>query len=370
MHVLIDNEFIKYSNLIEEILPKKSFEKTFFVGTEITTSEIKSADAILCRSVTKLNQEFLKDSQISVIASATSGTDHISDDLINSKNYQTFFSSGANAWSVVHYVMAVIETLIAKELFSSQKSVGIIGHGNIGKRLGKTLSAFNIPWHANDPFLEDKNLVDLETIFNCDLISIHTPFTREGEHPTYKLINKNNIKSLTNKIIINTSRGGIVDEKTLLQGESILYISDVWENEPKVNELALKHAYISTPHIAGHSLDGKKGSLIEACKFIRTAKSLDKIEYSHSALEASKIITFDTFLNNFHAHDFPLGMFTSEFPINEISDEFKQACGKNFLQLRSNHPQRRDFINFNFNDFLNRDASIDKFINNLVRLRG
>ena len=86
MRVLIDNDFFKYSNLIEGILPKKSFQKSFFVGSELTKSEIKSADAILCRSVTKLNQEFLKDSQISVIASATSGTDHISDDLINSKN--------------------------------------------------------------------------------------------------------------------------------------------------------------------------------------------------------------------------------------------------------------------------------------------
>ena len=370
MRVLIDNEFFKYSNLIEEILPKKSFEKSFFVGNEITTSDLKSANAILCRSVTKLNHEFLKDSKISLIASATSGTDHISDDLINSKNYQTFFSAGANAWSVVHYIMAVIETLIVEELFSTQKSVGIIGYGNIGKRLGKTLSAFDISWHANDPFLEDKNLVDLETILNCDLITIHTPFTREGEHPTYQLVNKNNIQSFTNKIIINTSRGGIVDEKTLLQSESILYISDVWENEPKVNQSVLKYAYISTPHIAGHSLDGKKGSLIEACNFIRTAKLLDKIEHSYSPIEASKIITFDTFLNNFHTHDFPMGMFTSEFPINEISDVFKQACGKNFLQLRSSHPQRRDFINFNFNDFLNRDGSIDKFLNNLTRLRG
>ena len=89
---------------MKKFSPKNPFEKSFFVGTELTTSEIKLADAILCRSVTKLNQEFLKDSQISVIASATSGTDHISDDLKNSKNYQTFFSSGANAWSVVHYV--------------------------------------------------------------------------------------------------------------------------------------------------------------------------------------------------------------------------------------------------------------------------
>ena len=202
------------------------------------------------------------------------------------------------------------------------------------------------------------------------MITIHTPFTREGEHPTYQLINKNNIKSLTNKIIINTSRGGIVDEKTLLKNESILYISDVWENEPKVNQSMLKYAYISTPHIAGHSLDGKKGSLIEACKFIRTAKLLNKIEHSYSPLEVSKIITFDSFLNNFHSHDFPLGMFTSEFPINQISNEFNQASGKNFLQLRSSHPQRRDFINFNFNDFLNRDKSVDKFINNLVKLRG
>ena len=63
-------------------------------------------------------------------------------------------------------------------------------------------------------------------------------------------------------------------------------------------------------------------------------------------------------------------MFTSEFPINEISDEFKQACGKNFLKLRSSHPQRRDFINFNFNDFLNRDENVDKFLNDLTRLRG
>ena len=370
MRVLIDNEFFKYSNLIEEILPKKSFEKSFFVGSELTKSEIKSVDAILCRSVTKLNQEFLKDSQISVIASATSGTDHISDGLINSKNYQTFFSSGANAWSVIHYVMAVIETLIGEELFCTQKSVGIIGYGNIGKRLAKTLSAFNITWHANDPFLKDENLVNLETIFNCDLITIHTPFTRKGEHPTYQLINKNNIQSFTNKIIINTSRGGIVDEKTLLQSQSILYISDVWENEPKINKSVLKHAYISTPHIAGHSLDGKKGSLIEACKFIRTAKLLDKIEYSYSSLEGSKIITFDSFNNNLRAHDFPLGMFTSEFPIKKISNEFKQECGKNFLQLRSSHPNRRDFINYDFNDFLNRDENVDKFLNNLVRLRG
>ena len=116
-------------------------------------------------------------------------------------------------------------------------SVGIIGYGSIGKRLGKTLSAFDISWYANDPFLNNENLVDLETISNCDLISIHTPFTRGGEYPTYQLINKNNIKSFTGKIIINTSRGGVVDEKTLLESESILYISDVWENEPKINEL-------------------------------------------------------------------------------------------------------------------------------------
>ena len=114
----------------------------------------------------------------------------------------------------------------------------------------------------------------------------------------------------------------------------------------------------------------KKGSLIEACKFIRTAKLLDMIEYSYPGIEASKIITFDTFLNNLHAYDFPLGMFTSEFPINQISNEFKQASGKNFLQLRSSHPQRRDFINFNFNDFLNRDKNVDKFLNDLTRLRG
>ena len=185
MRVLIDNEFFKYSNLIEEILPKKSFEKSFFIGNEITTSEIKSADAILCRSVTKLNQEFLKDSKISVIASATSGTDHISDDLINSKNYQTFFSSGANAWSVVHYVMAVIDTLITEELFSSQKSVGIIGYGNIGKRLGKTLSAFNIPWYANDPFLEDKNLVEEVLLIYLMLVNLYYTLFFLNNHTFY-----------------------------------------------------------------------------------------------------------------------------------------------------------------------------------------
>ena len=102
--------------------------------------------------------------------------------------------------------MAAIGELIKDDLFNPSQSIGIIGYGNIGRRLYKILQSLNFKVYACDPFLPHSELVDLDSVLECDLITIHAPLSETGEHPTYNLINESHIKKVSNKILINTSR--------------------------------------------------------------------------------------------------------------------------------------------------------------------
>ena len=74
-----------------------------------------------------------------------------------------------------------------------------------------SLNALGFNVFINDPLINDPNFVDIKTILKCDLISLHVPFTETGKYKTHNLIDKNELALLSNKILINTSRGGIVN---------------------------------------------------------------------------------------------------------------------------------------------------------------
>ena len=128
-----------------------------------------------------------------------------------------------------------------------------MGYGNIGRRLYKILKALNFEVYAYDPFLSHSELLDLDSVLECDLITIHAPLSQKVIHPTSNLINESHINKLSNKILINTSRGEIVSEALLLKAHDLIYISDVWIDEPTPNLKIIKKSYISTPHIAAVS---------------------------------------------------------------------------------------------------------------------
>ena len=149
------------------------------------------------------------------------------------------------------------------------KNILLIGFGRTGKSLSKILKGFNTNIFVYDPFIKKvpKHIKRVKLEFgikNADIISIHTPLNSSTEN----LISKREFLKMKNSIIINTSRGGIINEKYLdffLKKEKILAGIDVYENEPKLNSLLSKNKFaVFTPHVSSSSEECRQNMSIEA----------------------------------------------------------------------------------------------------------
>ncbi|MDC1008175.1 4-phosphoerythronate dehydrogenase, partial [Gammaproteobacteria bacterium] len=269
MKVVVDKGIKSIQEIISLLNGFDAVELIFFSSSDIKNSNIKDADVLLVRSTVKVDELLLAGTNIKLIGSATSGIDHI-DTYYLKKNYiKWFYAPGCNASSVVNYVMSSICFMKDKGIFDSTSSVGIIGYGNIGKKLKKALDYFSIENLIYDPFLNFEYLVDIEQIKNCNLITLHVPMTYKTEFPTYNMIDKFFLDNIQGKTLINTSRGGVVDESELIKLRNINYISDVWTDEPCPSNEVIEYALLATPHVAGHSTNGKINGTIMLIDFLQ-----------------------------------------------------------------------------------------------------
>ena len=104
--------------------------------------------------------------------------------------------------------------------------------------------------------------MELQEALACPIISLHTPLTLDGDHTTYHLLNAQRINALApDSLLINTSRGPVVDNQALLnrlaKKHDLRAVMDVWEGEPNISMALLSLVDLATPHIAGYSRDGK-----------------------------------------------------------------------------------------------------------------
>jgi erythronate-4-phosphate dehydrogenase len=240
-------------------------------GREITTNDVKNADILLVRSITKVNKSLLDNTNIKFVGSVTSGIDHIDVDYLKKHNIQFACIKGFNAESVVEYVLSSISLFANNNKVDlSNCTVGIVGVGNIGCRLHYALYKLGINTVLTDPAkpvyncqLPKFNYIELtELIQKADIISLHCPLTTTGSYPTYHLLNKNNFSMIKQGgCLINSSRGAVVDNtelaKYLDKGNDLNLAFDVWENEPNIHLDLLDKCKIATPHIAGYSYDAK-----------------------------------------------------------------------------------------------------------------
>jgi erythronate-4-phosphate dehydrogenase len=148
-----------------------------------------------------------------------------------------------------------------------QKTLGIVGVGNVGSKVARLAALLGFRVLLCDPPRARREggsgFVDLDRIISeSDIISCHVPLTTQGEDATYHLIDSNVLSRMnSSQILINTSRGEVVDcqalrqalEKGALKAASL----DVWENEPDIDSRLLELLFSGTPHIAGYSADGK-----------------------------------------------------------------------------------------------------------------
>ncbi len=240
-------------------------------GRNMTAAQLAAAEVLLVRSVTPVNAELLSGAPVGFVGTCTIGTDHIDTGYLQQNHIPYASAPGCNAGGVVQYVLTALTQLRPNW---RDLTIGIIGCGNVGGRLYRSLKRLGINCIGYDPFLKsssDLRLAAFDDVLKADVICMHTPLTRQGPHPTEHMIDREVLSRLQpGCLLLNAGRGGAIDNTALLEhlnsGVDIEVVLDVWEKEPSINaELARKVA-IATPHIAGYSNEGRTNGSAMICR--------------------------------------------------------------------------------------------------------
>ncbi|WP_268797052.1 4-phosphoerythronate dehydrogenase PdxB [Pseudomonas huanghezhanensis] len=239
-----------------------------YPGRTIDRAAVADADILLVRSVTPVSRELLEGSAVRFVGTCTIGTDHLDLDYFAQAGIQWSSAPGCNARGVVDYVIGSLLTLAEIEGADlSQRTYGVVGAGQVGGRLIEVLRGLGWKVLVCDPprqAAEGGDYVSLDEIVQrCDVISLHTPLSKTGDHPTWHLFDRPQLEQLRQGAwLINAARGPVVDNialrHVLLAREDLQAVLDVWEKEPYVDPALAELCVIGTPHIAGYSLDGRQ----------------------------------------------------------------------------------------------------------------
>ncbi|WP_038177058.1 4-phosphoerythronate dehydrogenase [Vibrio pacinii] len=262
-------------------------------GRTLTADDLIDVDALMIRSVTKVNAQLIsKANKLKFVGTATAGMDHVDQTLMAQKGIYFTAAPGCNKVGVAEYVFSVMMVLAQQHGFSVfDKTVGIIGAGQVGSYLQKCLQGIGIKVLINDPPKQaqgdKRSFTPLnELLSQADIITLHTPITRDGEYPTHHLVDEKVLNTLRgDQILINAARGPIVDNQALkarlAKNDGFTAALDVFEFEPEVDMELLPLLAFATPHVAGYGLEGKaRGTTMifnHYCEF------LDKDLFAHAS---------------------------------------------------------------------------------------
>ena len=323
-------------------------------GRELNKSHLKDADALLVRSITRVDADLLEASSIKFVGTVTSGVDHIDNTYLENKGIAFADARGSNANAVVDYCFTALAYYIKmKSLVLEDCKVGIVGGGHTGGLFAKKLRRLNVEVLICDPPLQNsvtepalEKYCPIEAIMQCDVVSLHVPLTKDSEHATYGLLNFERLSALPQSaLLINTCRGSVVEENALLellnQRSDLTCIVDVWENEPVTNSALVQRVDIATPHIAGYSMEAKRIAMVHIFKQIQKEFSLPV--QSQTICEKDKEVKITGNLE-----EDPWAIVLGLLPLCSLSEKFKKShehenVADAFDQLRRNMLARREF---------------------------
>lgn len=346
MKIVVDKNIPFLKGIIE-----KYGETTYLSGSDFSKETIKNADVLIVRTVTHFGQEILGGSAVKLICSATIGYDHIDTDYCDSNGIKWTNAPGCNSGSVQQYIVSALIQIAHKKGFNlKDKTIGIVGVGNVGSKVAKACEILGMNVLLNDPprqRAEKSNIfVDLETIKReADIITFHTPLTKEGVDSTFHLANDAFFSSLDRKpIIINSARGGIVDTQAIKDAVKTDKISgiivDCWEKEPNIDLEYMTLADFVTPHIAGYSADGKANASRMSLEAIANFYDLPKEPIGLIKIPNPDNEIID--LNNFHSAS---RIYDAILQTYNLVDDNNSLINnpQNFSLLRGKYPLRREY---------------------------
>ena len=269
MHIVADENIPLASDLFGSLGPVRTMS-----GRDMTPETVRHADVLLVRSVTRVDAALLDGSAVGFVGSATSGLDHIDAGYLRRRGIPLAYAPGANADSVVEYVLATLLYLATQRGEALRgKTLGIVGCGRIGSRLAVRAAALDMTVllcdpplaEAGDPAGAARNYLPLDVLIErADVLTFHVPLVRKGPHRTWHMIGRDELTALRpGTWLINTSRGAVFDNEALLEAlqrserRPAAVALDVWEGEPVPSAALLRCVDIGTPHISGYSYDGK-----------------------------------------------------------------------------------------------------------------
>jgi len=328
-------------------------------GRKITSQYLNNIDVLIVRSITNVNSNLLNGTKVKFVGTATIGSDHIDLNYLKKNNIAFADAKGCNADSVAEYVFtALLKIAVDEKIELNKKSIGVVGIGNIGSKVVRIAEAFGMEVFKNDPPLERKgigeNYVSLDEILQADIISLHVPLNKGGQDNTVRLLNGKNLGKIREKtIIINTSRGAVIDNNSLhkmIRNKRLPTVLDVWENEPAVNIDLLNITKMGTAHIAGYSLEGK----VNGTRMIYEALCNYTGKTSNWKSTLQEVKKKEVFLDDSKNDELIIyNLLRTAYDIEEDDKRMRNMLkvkreerGDYFDQLRKEYPVRREFSNY------------------------
>jgi len=354
MKIIIDNKIPYIKGALEP------YADVVYLPGNLTTREVvRDADALITRTRTICNREILQGSRVKFIATATIGFDHIDTDFCQAAGIEWVNAPGCNAESVNQYISsALFSWSMRKNTRLRDKTIGVVGVGQVGSKVAKTCEILGMKVLLNDPPREREEgsgrFVSLQAVREqADIITFHVPLNLEGIDRTVHLVNGSFLQHLGQApLIINTCRGEVFETaavcRALDQREVSGAIIDCWENEPDLDLDLLRRADLGTAHIAGYSRDGKANGTRTSVRAISQFFGLGIDGWEPAGIEppCKPVIELDRH-NPEEESMLARAVLTSYAIAND--DAALRKNPKLFEQLRGDYPVRREFTSYSIN---------------------
>ncbi len=367
MKIIIDDKIPYIKGALEPFA-----EVVYLPGNKTTAEVVKDADALIMRTRTKCNKEILEGSAVKFIATATIGFDHIDTEYCRSAGIEWTNAPGCNAESVNQYISSALFSYSMRKRFDlKDKTIGIVGVGQVGSRVAKTCKIIGMKVLLNDPPRERKEghskFVSLKTIQEqADIITFHVPLNMVDEDATFHLANEYFLQKLKNKpLIINSCRGEIFDSEAVYNakeaGEISGFIIDCWENEPELDLDLLEQSEYGTPHIAGYSKDGKANGTKMSVQAVSRFFNLGIDNWQPTEVELPENTEIEIDGNQRREYSVLAEAILSTYDI-ETDDETLKEAPHLFEKLRGDYAVRREFDSYIIKAKNIKKATVEKLI--------
>ena len=319
---------------------------TYLDGRTIDHSAMLDADALIIRTRTKCNGETLAGTRVQMIASATIGTDHIDLPWCEAHGICVKNAEGCNAGGVADYVFSALYGIASRRSIHLEDTViGIIGVGNVGKKVEQMARTLGFKVLLNDPPRAEREgpvgFVSLDELLGrSQIVTLHVPL----DGTTRAMAGEDFFRKMQpGAIFINASRGEVVDERALLHYRPKLgaLVLDTWCNEPTPDPLLIEACDIATPHIAGYSYQGKQNGTAMAVQAVAKHFGITQLMHFRPSTEDENLQPVSINLEGKTQGEIA-AILQYNYPI--FTDDFLfRSNPSSFEQLRSEYNYRREF---------------------------